>query len=837
MVPKPTYEELEQQVAELEKEALERKRIDEGFRENELRFTISQQIGRIGSWDRNLKTDEVYWSDQIYRIRGYTPQEVTPSYELVMSQIHPDDLQTYLKVRDAAYYQNEPYNQEYRLIRKDGEIRIVSVIGKVEWDETGEPIRYFGTTQDITERKQTEEAQRESEERFRNLIEGSIQGILIHRNYKPLFVNQTYAAMHGYTLEEILSMDSIVPLISSQDRARLVEYKNDRLTGEEVPVDYEYQGVHKDGSRIWLENKVRVVYWNGQPAIQTTIFDIRKRKQAEEELRESEERYRILIDAAGQSGQAIILHQDKDGLEAACIFCNETASEITGYSKEEFSNLSWIDILHPKHRDEALQRYRRRFEGEVIQDVFEVSIITKSGKEVPVEISSTLSEYQGERALISFFRDITDRKQAEEAQRESEERFRNLIEGSIQGILIHRNYKPLFVNQTYADMHGYTREEILRMESAEQLISHQDQARLLEYENARLREKNAPTDYEYQGIRKDGALAWLENRARVVRWAGQLAIQSTVFNISGRKQVEEALRESDANLKALMENTSDYILISDKDGFPVVFNSAYASIMQEAFGMDMKPGIKPHKLLQDKEAVAFWDALHNRVLNGEKFRIEYTHKFNEANKRHFELSFNPIKSNGHVLGFSEVTRDITERKNMEEMLQKTNKELEQRVGQRTADLNTANEVLEVQKGNLEEVNTALRVLLKKRDQDKTELEEKIIYNVKELVFPYLGKLDNTALDDTQRALLDIMESNLSDITSSFSLNLSGSHVGLTPSEIEVANLIREGQSTKQIAAFLKLSSLTIGTYRKKIRKKLGLDNKKVNLSIYLQSIQ
>ncbi len=580
MVPKPTYEELEQQVAELEKEALERKRIDEGFRENELRFTISQQIGRIGSWDRNLKTDEVYWSDQIYRIRGYTPQEVTPSYELVMSQIHPDDLQTYLKVRDAAYYQNEPYNQEYRLIRKDGEIRIVSVIGKVEWDETGEPIRYFGTTQDITERKQTEEAQRESEERFRNLIEGSIQGILIHRNYKPLFVNQTYA-----------------------------------------------------------------------------------------------------------------------------------------------------------------------------------------------------------------------------------------------------------------DMHGYTREEILRMESAEQLISHQDQARLLEYENARLREKNAPTDYEYQGIRKDGALAWLENRARVVRWAGQLAIQSTVFNISGRKQVEEALRESDANLKALMENTSDYILISDKDGFPVVFNSAYASIMQEAFGMDMKPGIKPHKLLQDEEAVAFWDALHNRVLNGEKFRIEYTHKFNEANKRHFELSFNPIKSNGHVLGFSEVTRDITERKNMEEMLQKTNKELEQRVGQRTADLNTANEVLEVQKGNLEEVNTALRVLLKKRDQDKTELEEKIIYNVKELVFPYLGKLDNTALDDTQRALLDIMESNLSDITSSFSLNLSGSHVGLTPSEIEVANLIREGQSTKQIAAFLKLSSLTIGTYRKKIRKKLGLDNKKVNLSIYLQSIQ
>ena len=130
-----------------------------------------------------------------------------------------------------------------------------------------------------------EKALRESEERFRDLAEGSIQGIHIHRDHKPLFVNKACAAIYGYIPEEILRMDSIVPLFSLQDQARLVKYKNNRLNGKEAPAVYEYQGVHRDGSLIWLETKVRVVQWEGQPAIQSTIFDISKRKQAEEALK------------------------------------------------------------------------------------------------------------------------------------------------------------------------------------------------------------------------------------------------------------------------------------------------------------------------------------------------------------------------------------------------------------------------------------------------------------------------------------------------------------------------------------------------------------------------
>tara|TARA_B100000315_G_scaffold260783_2_gene325184 strand:- start:3745 stop:4311 length:567 start_codon:yes stop_codon:yes gene_type:complete len=144
--------------------------------------------------------------------------------------------------------------------------------------------------------------------------------------------------------------------------------------------------------------------------------------------------------------------------------------------------------------------------------------------------------------------------------------------------------------------------------------------------------------------------------------------------------------------------------------------------------------------------------------------------------------------------------------------------------------------LEIKTNHLVEINTALRVLLKRRDEDKTELEDKVLLNVKELVEPYLEKLRKTELGERQKAYLSILESNLNDIISPFSNSLSSRYLNLTPTEIQVANLVKLGKTSKEIAKLRSLSSKTVEFHRDNIRKKLGIKKKKANLTSYLSNI-
>ena len=144
--------------------------------------------------------------------------------------------------------------------------------------------------------------------------------------------------------------------------------------------------------------------------------------------------------------------------------------------------------------------------------------------------------------------------------------------------------------------------------------------------------------------------------------------------------------------------------------------------------------------------------------------------------------------------------------------------------------------LELQTQTLEETNTALRVLLKAREEDKHELEEKVLANVKQLIIPYLKDLKNAGLDSRQKAYLEIVESNLNDIISPFLHHLSSKYLNLTPREIQVATLVKEGKATKEIAELLNLSLNAVDFHRKNIREKLGLKNKKANLRTHLLSL-
>ncbi len=144
--------------------------------------------------------------------------------------------------------------------------------------------------------------------------------------------------------------------------------------------------------------------------------------------------------------------------------------------------------------------------------------------------------------------------------------------------------------------------------------------------------------------------------------------------------------------------------------------------------------------------------------------------------------------------------------------------------------------LQIKSRSLEELNTALRVLLREREEDRVELEQKVLANVKSLVLPYLEKVRQARLDTKTLAYLDILESNLVDIVSPFSRRLSSKYLQLTPKEIQIANFVKEGKTSKEIAEILNVSKSAVDIHRFRLREKLGLNKRKANLRSHLTAL-
>ncbi|MHB8772621.1 MAG: LuxR C-terminal-related transcriptional regulator [Syntrophales bacterium] len=165
-------------------------------------------------------------------------------------------------------------------------------------------------------------------------------------------------------------------------------------------------------------------------------------------------------------------------------------------------------------------------------------------------------------------------------------------------------------------------------------------------------------------------------------------------------------------------------------------------------------------------------------------------------------------------------------------------EVEERRERKAAEeaLKKREQALELKTRSLEEANTALKVLLQRRDEDKTDLEEQVLANVRKLVLPYIENLKHLKLNENQLALVNIIEENLREIVSPFLRNLTSTYLDLTPREIQIANLVKEGKTTKEMTDILNISATAVDFHRKNLRAKFGIKNKKTNLMAFLSSL-
>jgi PAS domain S-box-containing protein len=357
---------------------------------------------------------------------------------------------------------------------------------------------------------------------------------------------------------------------------------------------------------------------------------------------------------------------------------------------------------------------------------------------------------------------------------------------------------------------------------------------------------------EVSGYRKDGSPITIHLSVNMVRNEKGEPIygMDSFVDITERKHMEEELKIKDFAIASSING----IAIGDLNGNITYVNNSFMRLWG---GNDVSEvlGKSALSFAQSKNEA---DMIFHSVLEKGDWFGEIIALRKDGKPIALQITASMVKNDdGKPICLMCSFVDITERKITEQKLQRAYESLEQRVEERTEELVKANirlkkeieerkqaeqnllqkeEELKLESLHLEEANTALKVLLKRGEQDKNELEEKVLSNIKELALPYLEKLKLGNLDEKQGAYVEILESNLNDIISPFLKKLSSQYLNLTPTEIQVANLIREGKSTKEIAEFLNISERAIEFHRNNIRDKLGLKKSKTNLRSYLLTL-
>ena len=615
--------------------------------------------------------------------------------------------------------------------------------------------------------------------------------------------------------------------MAKQDFFHLPEFEMKRIDGTVFPTEHTVVSLEDDsGKRIGWVSIVR---------------DISERKRAEKALRESEEKYRILVE---QANDGILIVQD-----GMIKFANRRLAEANGRTVEELVNTNFLDYVRPDEVPIVANRYRQRFAGEDVEQVYETVLLHKEGYEIPVEVNAGAITYQERPAIFAFIRVTTERKRAEEELRESNETLEALISSSPLAIFaIDPESKVTIWNPAAENIFGWTEGEVLG-----QYLPIVPPDKSAEHHELRARafSGNTFTGVEVSRQRKDSKLIDVSlSTAPIYDSRGRVkSIMAVLEDISERKRAEEALRESEDRYSSLFKNNHSVMLLINPENAAIVdANPAACSFYGWSHEELTSRRITDINTLKREQVFQEMKRAQSRKVQQFLFR----HRLANGEIRDVEVYSGPIIIDGKQLLYS-IIHDISERRLAEEELEEAHGRLEQRA----FELSELNEKLqqeieerklveqklrkreaelETKANELEEVNVALRVLLKRRDEDKTELGEKIMFNVKELVLPYVERLRKAKLTSQCAAYVNILESNLNDIISPFALKLSSKLLGLTPTEIQIANLIKEGKTTKDIAVMLNLSPRTVEFHRNNIRKKMGIKNKKANLRSHLQSM-
>lgn len=400
-------------------EGRKRKAAEEALRTSQQELNHAQAVSHTGSWRLDFRRNELFWSDETYRIFNI-PKGTALNYGSFLSRVHPDDRE-HVKGKWTEAVWGEIFDIEFRIV-VDGSVRWVRGRTEVDLDSEGKIAGGFGTVQEITDRKQMENALRESEERFRSLFhKGAVPMTVTGKDSRLIAVNTAYCEMLGYSEAELAGM-SFYQITHPDDIAENKAGVDAVMRGEMDSFRMEKRYIRKDGRVIWVDMSTSSVRdANGNVLYRVTHApDITGRKLAQQDMLESQKRFSQFFYA---SPIPIVISTIDEG---RLIDFNECWLKTLGYTREEMigRTVGELSIRDPEKRKPLIQKLKRKgsLKDELIQ------IRTKSGRIRDILWSAEIIDISGEKLMLSQFHDLTERQRKEKDLRESKERLETKVQ-------------------------------------------------------------------------------------------------------------------------------------------------------------------------------------------------------------------------------------------------------------------------------------------------------------------------------------------------------------------------------------------------------------------------
>lgn len=622
---------------EIARDITDRKRAEEALRETQERLhhflSFSPAIIYLLKIEDQSITNE-WVSESLTRLTGHERREAL-SVSWWVEHIHPDDRGRVL-AEIPRMLTSDRLTLEYRFQHKDGGYLWLHNESRLLRDQSGKPVEVVGSLVDVTERREAEVALRDSEERFRTLVssmDDMVFTVDLHQRHTGAFgrwierFGLERKDLIGRTASEIFGVDAA--LIHEQAYARA-------LAGEQVT--YEWSMAADGETRHFQTSLSPIRDQSGKVAGLVGVGrDSTERKRAGEALLASEERYRELVENA----RDIIYSHDLMGNYTSV---NKAVEQITGYSREEALEMNLAQMVAPEYVDRARQMIASKLAGQK-KTVYDLEIIAKDGHRVKVEVN-TRPVFQDDVpvGIQGIARDVTERKRAEEALRDSQERFRRYFELGLIGMAITSPAKGyLEVNDHLCEMLGYERSELLEMTWAE--LTHPDElaANVGNFNRVLAGEADGYT-LEKRFIRKDGRVIHSTISVKCVRTADGPVdyFVALTQDITKRKQAEQALRESQSRMKAILDNCPSMIFLKDLEGrylqvnrqLERTFNMAAAEVLgrtdaeifprerAEVFRATDRTVLEAGRSLEFEESAVYDDGPHTFIVH--KFPLQDT---------------------------------------------------------------------------------------------------------------------------------------------------------------------------------------------------------------------